>query len=86
LARGHEFENTSLEDKVKPKTVWYGPFKFIKEISPVVYQLKIPIAWGIHDVFHALLLIPYHETTTHGPNFSWPPPDLIEGEEEYQVE
>jgi hypothetical protein len=43
------------------------------------------MAWGIHDVFHTSLLSPYHETTTHGPNFSWPPPELIDSKEEYQV-
>jgi hypothetical protein len=42
----------------------------------VVYQLKLPVAWGIHDVFHMSLLSPYRETTTHGPNFSRPPPEL----------
>jgi hypothetical protein len=54
--------------KLKPKR--YGPFKIIKEISPVAYQLRLPMAWEIHDVFHASLLSPYRETTTHGPNFS----------------
>jgi hypothetical protein len=70
--------------KLKPK--WYGPFKIIKEISSVVYQLRLLMAWRIHNVFHASLLLPYHETTTHGPNFSRPPPELIDREEEYQVE
>jgi hypothetical protein len=70
--------------KLRPKR--YGPFKIIKEISPVAYQLRLPVAWGIHDVFHASLLSPYHKMTTHGPNFSQPPPELIDGEEEYQVE
>ena len=28
----------------------------------------------------------YKETTEHGPNFIQPPPDLIDGEEEYKVE
>jgi hypothetical protein len=72
--------------KTKLNLKRYGPFKIIKEISPVAYQLRLPIAWRIHDVFHTLLLSPYHETTTHGPNFSQPPPDLIDGEEEFQVE
>jgi hypothetical protein len=54
--------------KLKPKR--YGLFKIIKEISLVAYQLKLPVAWRIHNVFHASLLSPYHETTTHGPNFS----------------
>jgi hypothetical protein len=70
--------------KLKPK--WYGPFKIIKEITPVVYQLRLPMAWRIHNVFHTSLLSPYCETTTHGPNFSQFPPELIDGEEEYQVE
>jgi hypothetical protein len=54
--------------KLKPKQ--YGPFKIIKEVSPVAYQLRLSVAWGIHDVFHASLLSPYSETTAHGPNFS----------------
>ena len=70
--------------KLTPK--WYGPFKIIKEISPVAFQLELPLSWKIHDVFHASLLSPYSETTTHGPNFSWPPPDLISDEAEYKVE
>jgi hypothetical protein len=70
--------------KLRPKQ--YGPFKIIKEISPVAYQLRLPVAWGIHDVFHVSLLSPYCKTTAHGPNFSRPPLELIDGEEEYQVE
>src|SRR5258708_736475 len=70
--------------KLAPKR--YGPFEIIREISPVAYQLRLPIAWNIHDVFHASLLSPYCETNAHGPNYSRPPPDLIEGEEEYEVE
>jgi hypothetical protein len=46
--------------KLNPKR--YGPFKIIKDISSVAYQLKLPAAWGIHDVFHALLLSSYHKT------------------------
>jgi hypothetical protein len=67
--------------KLKPKQ--YRPFKIIKEIFPVAYQLRLPVAWGIHDVFHASLLSPYHEMTAHGPNFSRPPLELIDGKEEY---
>jgi len=70
--------------KLAPKR--YGPFKIIKEISPVAYQLMLPLTWKIHDTFHASLLLPYHETTTYSPNFSQPPPDLINEEEQYEVE
>jgi len=70
--------------KLAPKR--YGPFKIIKEISPVAYQLALPLTWKIHNTFHASLLSPYHETTAYGPNFSQPPPDLINDEEQYEVE
>jgi hypothetical protein len=47
--------------KLAPKR--YGPFKIIKEVSPVAYQLSLPVMWGIHDMFYASLLSPYHEMT-----------------------
>jgi hypothetical protein len=37
-------------------------------------------------MFHASLLLPYSETPSHGPNFTQPPHDLINGEEEFEVE
>jgi hypothetical protein len=37
-------------------------------------------------MFHVDLLTPYIETDFHGPNYTRPPPDLIDGEEEYEVE
>src|SRR6266446_5503855 len=70
--------------KLTPRRL--GPFRITKEISPVAYQLALPANWRIHNVFHASLLNPYHKTNTHGPNFTRPPPDLIKGEEEYEVE
>ena len=70
--------------KLAPKS--YKPFRVIKEVSPVAYKIQLPVSLGIHNVFHASLLSPYQETAAHGPNFSQPPPDLIDGEEEYEVE
>ena len=70
--------------KLAPKR--YGPFTITKQINLVTYQLILPTTWQIHPVFHASLLSPYVETNAHGPNYSRPPPDLIGGEEFYEVE
>jgi Chromo (CHRromatin Organisation MOdifier) domain len=63
----------------------YGPFKIVAKISNVAYKIQLPTTWKIHDVFHASLLTPYNETNAHGPNFLEPPPNLIEGEPEWEV-
>ena len=66
--------------KLTPKRL--GPFKITQEISPIAYCLELPTSWRIHTS----LLMPYHEMRAHGPNFTRPPPDLIDREEEYEVE
>jgi hypothetical protein len=70
--------------KLAPKR--HGPFPIKKVLSPITYQLTLPSTWKIHDVFHVDLLTPYIETDFHGPNYTRPPPDLINDEEEYEVE
>jgi hypothetical protein len=40
----------------------------------------------IHLVFHVNLLTRYRETDAHGPNYERPPPEIIEGEPEWEVE
>jgi hypothetical protein len=55
-------------------------------MSTVNYCLELPTQWSIHPVFHIDLLTPYKETIMHGPNFTRPAPELIDGEEEYSVE
>jgi hypothetical protein len=64
----------------------HGPFKIIQVMSAVNYCLELPTQWSIHPVFHIDLLTPYRETIMHGPNFTRPTPELIDGEEEYSVE
>ena len=70
--------------KLAPKR--QGPFKITEVLGPVTYKLKLPVSWRIHPVFHANLLTPYHENNIHGPNYTMPPPDLVGGEEEYEIE
>ena len=64
----------------------HGPFVIAQVMSPVSYRLELPTQWSIHPVFHIDLLTPYRETPMHGPNYSRPPPDLVDNAEEYEVE
>ena len=70
--------------KLAPKRL--GPFKILTKVLDVVYQLELPPQWKIHNVFHTSLLTPYVETNLHGPDYLQPPPDIVEGEPEFEVE
>ena len=64
----------------------HGPFRVTQVMSPVNYCLELPTQWQTHPVFHINLLTKYNETPIHGANYQHPPPELINGEEEYKVE
>ena len=72
-----------LTKKLAPRQE--GPFKILQAISLLAYCLRLPLTWKIHDVFHTSLLSSYCKTAEHGLNFINPPPEEIEGEEEYEV-
>jgi hypothetical protein len=50
------------------------------------YHCKLPATWKIHNVFHATLLQQYKENDVYGANFGQPLPEIVEGEEVYEVE
>jgi hypothetical protein len=64
----------------------HGPFTIVKQINIVAFQLKLQDSMKVHPVFHVSLLEPYHASTilkrTHKP----PPPIIVDGEQEYEVE
>ena len=62
------------------------PFEVIEEISPVVYKLRLPKAWRIHDIFHVSLLTPQVTTPEYGIPDGPPLPELVDGESEFEVE
>ena len=74
---------TKYHKKMAPKSE--GPFQISKVLRPVTYQLDLPLTWWIHNVFHAVLLMPYIENEVHGPNFLQPPPDIENDEEQWEV-
>lgn len=64
-----------------------GPFSIIRKINDVAFALKLPVDYKIHNVFHVSQLEPH--TTDIIPEMQRPPappPDLIDGVEEYEVE
>jgi hypothetical protein len=84
MVRRQEPPYQSADRQACAQETW--PFRVIKVLSPVSYQLALPTQWSIHPVFHIDLLTPYRETIMHGPNYQRPLPDLVDGEEEYSVE
>jgi hypothetical protein len=57
--------------------------------SPSAYQLVLPPSWRVHLVFHMSLLRPtVLNNRLHPPVIIYvqPPPDIIQGENEYEVE
>ena len=75
---------TMYNKKMKPKRE--GPFTITEVLGPVTYRLKLPATWRIHNVFHAALLRSYKENTVYGENYTKPFPELVDGEEVYDVE
>jgi len=60
-----------------------GPYKILKRIGPVSYELELPESMRIHDVFHVSLLRPYHR---RGGEKGAPPALLPSGDIEYEVQ
>jgi hypothetical protein len=76
--------STMYNKKIRPKRE--GPFLIKEVLGNVTYRLKLPKTWKIHDVFHAVHLSPYRETAQYGTPIVPPTPDLVEGQEEYEVD
>ena len=81
---GRNLKTHHLTTKLAPHR--YGPFPINGKLSPVTYHLTLPPSMKIHPVFHVDLLTQYRETKAHGPNYKRPPPDIIDGEPEWEVE
>ena len=63
-----------------------GPFTIKNKLGPVTYELDLPKSWKIHNRFHVTLLTPVEENDIYGKHFQKPPPELVHGEEEWEVE
>ena len=70
-----------MEQALQPR--YEGPFKIIEKLSLVTFQLRmLPCYRALHPVFHVSKLTQYSESTICGQKATFPPPTLIQGQEE----
>lgn len=62
-----------------------GPFAIDQKLSEHVYRLDLPPTLGIHPVFHVSLLEPHVRNCFPNRDQPPPPPVIVEGELEYEV-
>ena len=61
-----------------------GPFRIVKQINPVTFELELPSSYRIHNAFHVSLLEPV--SAEYSKNQTPPPPPVpIAETEEYYV-
>ena len=80
-------ETTRPSQKLDQKRL--GPFEIVDVVgeSKMAFKLKFPPHWRIHPVFHASLLDPYRPNKIEGrEQLVMPPPEIVNGELEYEVE
>ena len=73
-----------LPSKIRRR--WVGPFPVVRVISSVAYELSLPSGWKIHPVFHVSNLRRHVRSERFVRVEKPPPPILVDGEEEYEVE
>jgi hypothetical protein len=77
-------EKKGLGKKLMPR--YLGPFEVLEVVSPTAYWIRLPDAYGMHNVINVEHLKPYHGTTAsdrpHIPN----PRDMVPSSKEYNVD
>ena len=74
-----------MERALRPR--YKGSFEIIEKLSLVTFRLRMPPRYQtLHLVFYASKLTQYSESTIHGQKATTPPPTLIQGQEEWEVE
>ncbi|KAI2648567.1 Transposon Tf2-8 polyprotein [Labeo rohita] len=71
----------------KLSTRYIGPFKILRQINDVTFQLQLPPRYRIHPTFHVSLLKPYFPsvTETPGAEAGAPPPEILDQPSIYTV-
>ncbi|XP_049334311.1 uncharacterized protein LOC111197505 [Astyanax mexicanus] len=70
--------------KLSPRFI--GPFRIVKQVTPVSYQLALPANYRIAPTFHVSLLKPVSSSLQNPGSVTEPPPPLdIDGAPAYSV-
>jgi len=70
----------------KPNYKTIRPFKMLAKIEESAYKHDLPPSMRIHNTFHISLLELYHDNKLPSQRTQPPPPIIIEGEPEYELE
>jgi len=75
----------TTEQALQPQ--YKGPFEIIEKLSLVMFWLRMLSRYrALHPVFHASKSAQYSKSTICGQKSTPPPPTLIQGQEEWEVE
>ncbi|KAL0153429.1 hypothetical protein M9458_051267 [Cirrhinus mrigala] len=62
--------------KMSPRYI--GPFKILRQINDVTFQLQLPPRYRIHPTFHVSLLKPFYPSATETPGAEAEPPEVLD--------
>jgi hypothetical protein len=64
----------------------HGPFKVVRKVGSLSYELKLPDTWKVHPVFNTVFLKPWvPPVAEHQKAVPPPPPDVVDGVDLYEV-
>ncbi|KAI2645796.1 Transposon Tf2-8 polyprotein [Labeo rohita] len=71
--------------KLSPRYI--GPFKILRQINDITFQLQLPPRYRIHPTFHVSLLKPFFASATETPGAEAepPPPEVLDQPSIYMV-
>lgn len=75
----------TLRPSKKFDATYAGPYKILKKLSDVTYQLDLPLTMKIHPVFHVSLLHLAQKDPDTRRTQPPPPPVIVNEEEEFHV-
>jgi hypothetical protein len=76
-------EKKGFGKKLMPQ--YLGPFEVLEVVSPTAYRIRLPDAYGMHNVINVEHLKPYHGTTASNRPYIPNPRNMVPSSKEYDV-